>query len=94
MCKETDKYKFCNHHHELTEDQEIINLGTGDFVADKKMIPLLKELNKAGLITRSHCGGHGTGKSFVVIKTDNIFHLEIRNYHDMKEVVISWEKKC
>lgn len=93
MKKETDEYKYCNHHHEITEDQEMIDLGTGKFVADKELIPLLKELNQAGLITRSHCCGHTGGKSFLVIKTDNIFHVEIRNYHDMKEIVISWTKK-
>ncbi|WP_315823026.1 hypothetical protein [Paraflavitalea speifideaquila] len=35
----TDAYKFCNHHHELTPDYEIVNFGDGDFVANKAAIP-------------------------------------------------------
>lgn len=54
MSKATEKYKYCNHHHELTEDQEIVDFGTGPFVADKQLIPLMAELNKLGLMTRTH----------------------------------------
>lgn len=50
----TDKYKYCNHHHELTEQHEIVDFGDGNFVANKKAIPLLKALNELGLRTRSH----------------------------------------
>lgn len=49
-----DKYKYCNHHHELTEQYEIVDFGDGNFVANKKAIPLLKALNELGLRTRSH----------------------------------------
>ena len=30
------KYKFCNHHHELTKDYEIVDFGDGEFVANKE----------------------------------------------------------
>ena len=45
----TDKYAHMNHYHELTDSQKIVNFGTGDFVADRKLIPLLKALNEAGI---------------------------------------------
>jgi hypothetical protein len=54
MAEYTDKYKYCNHHHELTDQHEIVNFGNGEFVANKKAIPLLKALNELGLKTRSH----------------------------------------
>lgn len=50
----TDKYQHCNHHHELTEDYEIVDFGDGEFVANKAAVPLLKALNELGLRTRSH----------------------------------------
>lgn len=45
----TNKYKFCNHYHELTKEHEIVNFGDGEFVANKKATPLLKALNELGL---------------------------------------------
>ena len=54
MTSPTDKYKHCNHHHELTDDQQIVDFGSGPFVADKRFIPLLREMNKLGLVTRTH----------------------------------------
>lgn len=90
--KGSDKYKFCNHHHELTPEQEIINLGTGPFVADKPMIPLLKALNEIGLTTRSHCHGHETDYSWVTILMDNIDQVEVRNLYGKQELLIQWKK--
>lgn len=39
--KATDKYKFCNHHHELTENHSIVNFGDGDFVANNEASEML-----------------------------------------------------
>ena len=48
------KYTFCNHHHELTDNHQVVNFGNGPFVANKDGIPMLKALNEIGLKTRSH----------------------------------------
>lgn len=76
----TEKYKFCNHHHELTEEQELIDLGTGLFVADKKMIPLLRSLNELGLITRTH--NYNKNGSFVSIILNDKIRFEIRKVNE------------
>ena len=73
--------KECNHHHELTEDHEVVDFGDGKFVANKAVIPLLKALNEAGLRTRTHHyegGEHG----FVSIILDNV-SLEVRKVHEV-----------
>ena len=72
MEKETDKYKHFNHHHEMTEEQELVDFGTGQFVADKKMIPLLEAMNDIGLVTLSHCQGHNSSYAFVKIKMKDV----------------------
>ena len=96
----TNKYRFCNHHHELTEGHEIVDFGDGEFVANKEAIPLLKALNEVGLKTRTHHysgGDHG----FVGILLDNVT-VEVRTvnekdasrtkYNGKKELLISWRK--
>ena len=98
--KSTNKYKYCNHHHELTENQEIIDLGTGKFVADKPMIPLLKALNELGLITRTH-NYNNSGNHFIGILLDNV-NIEINKVFERKanrikfdgktQLLISWKK--
>jgi hypothetical protein len=96
----TDKYKHCNHHHELTEDYEVVNMGGCEFVANKMAVPLLKALNDAGLITRSH--HHDTqGEGFISIILDNV-DIEIRTVNESdagrtcfdgkKELLIKWHK--
>lgn len=96
----TTKYLGCNHHHELTDDYEIIDLGTGPFVANKRAIPLLKALNEAGLITRSH--HHDTpGEGFITILLDNA-HVEVRRVNESDatrtafdgkyELLLSWDQ--
>lgn len=95
----TDQYKFCNHHHELTNNHEVVNFGDGDFVANKAAIPLLKALNDAGLKTRTHhYEGDGTG--FVSILLDNNIKFEIKQvferdaertkYNGRTELLIIW----
>lgn len=99
--KHTDKYKFCNHHHELDESYEIVNFGTGDFVANKEAIPLLKALNELGVKTRSH---HIADKSsgWFTILLDNV-DVEVKTVHERdanrteyngkKELLISWNNE-
>ena|SRR5690625_3183623 len=50
----TDKYAHFNHHHELTDEHEIVDFGNGEFIANKMAIPLLKALADLGLRTRTH----------------------------------------
>lgn len=94
----TDKYKHCNHHHELTDQHEIVDFGDGEFVANKVAIPLLKALNEAGLRTRTHHMDNEGG--FVSILLDNV-RIEIKTvneidatrtkYNGKKELLILWE---
>lgn len=93
----TDKYKYCNHHHELTEEYDIVDFGDGEFVANKKAIPLLKALNELGLRTRTH---HITENDswFFSILLDDTINVEIRivderdstrtKYNGMTELLI------
>lgn len=93
----------CNHHHEITDKQEFVDFGTGQFVADKERIPLLKALNEAGLVTRTHCYGHETGQSFVSIVLDKGTFIEVRQVQEINssrddfdgktEVLIVWNRK-
>lgn len=52
--KPTKKYRYFNHHHELTDDHEFVDFGDGEFIANKKAIPILKALAEIGLRTRTH----------------------------------------
>lgn len=98
--KATDKYTYCNHFHELTEDHEIVNLGDQDVVVNKEATILLKELNRLGLKTRSH---HvGDNECFLSILLDNT-SIEVREvnerdstrdiYNGKNELLIQWKRK-
>jgi hypothetical protein len=99
--KLTDQYKYCNHHHELTDDYEIVDFGDGEFVANKQAVPLLKALNEVGLRTRTH---HidDTAHAFVGVLLDNV-SIEVvdvferdadrTKYNGKKELRISWNKE-
>ena len=101
MNEPTDKYKGCNHHHELTENHKLVDFGDGEFVANKEAIPLLKALNEIGLKTRSH---HIAKEehAWVCILLDGV-ELEIRDvferdatrtkYNGKKELLIQWKNK-
>jgi len=98
--KATDKYKFCNHHHELTENHSIVNFGDGDFVANNEAIPLLKALNESGLKTRTH-NFDGGKYGFISILLDNVdievvtvneIHADRVKYNGKKEILIKWER--
>lgn len=100
MEKHTDKYKYCNHHHEIGDDHQLVNFGDGDFVANNEAIPLLKALNEVGLKTRSH---HIDSKehAWVCILLDNV-DIEVKEvderdairtkYNGKKELLIRWKK--
>lgn len=97
--KPTNKYKDCNHHHDLTGDHREVDFGDGRFVANVAAIPLLKALNEAGLRTRTH---HytGDGPSFISILLDDSVSVEIKTvneinatrskYNGKKELLIHW----
>jgi hypothetical protein len=81
------------------ERQDQITVGGQTFWADRELIPLLRALNEAGLRTRSHCSGHGEMSAWVAIRTDNISGVEIRNWGEYKEILLTWEpswrgKRC
>lgn len=94
-----DKYKYCNHHHELTDEHEMVNFGNGEFVANKAAIPLLKALNEIGFRTRTH-HYDGSGRGFVSIlldegvtietKTVNEIDADRSEYDGQKELLILW----
>jgi hypothetical protein len=99
--KDDDMYN-CNHHHVISDDQEMVDLGRGAFVADKEMLPLLRALNDAGIATRTHCCGHGSGHSFLGIIIADGMHVDIRKVHETDaardtfrgetELLISWSR--
>lgn len=95
----TEQYTYCNHHHELTDEHEIVDFGDGEFVANKMAIPLLKALNELGLRTRTHHVDERGG--FVGIIMDNV-RIEVRpvaeihstrvTYDGKTELLIQWNK--
>lgn len=99
--KASIKYRYFNHHHELTDSHEFITIDGEDFIANKAAIPLLKALNDVGLKTRSHHydgGEHG----FVTILLDNVeieikevneIHADRTTYNGKKELLIRWNTK-
>lgn len=87
------KYEYCNHHHELTSDHELVNIGGNEFVANKKAIPLLKALNNVGLKARSHHIGDPSENAFVCLIIDNLREVEINDVADgRKQLVIQWDQ--
>ena len=100
--KSTNKYKYCNHHHVLTEQHEVVDFGDGEFVANKKAVPLLKALNELGLKTRTHHIDNKKDFGFFSILLDNVT-VEIRDvyekaasrtkYNGKKELLITFKKR-
>jgi hypothetical protein len=101
MNKKSEKYKYCNHHHELTDKHKVVNFGDGKFVANVEAIPLLKALNEIGLKTRTHHISSDSESSFVSILLDNA-QVEVREvferdagrdrYNGKQEMLIWWKK--
>lgn len=94
----TDKYKHCNHHHELTDKHEIVDFGSGEFVANNDGVALLKALNEIGLPTRTHHIEKG-GWCFVSILLDDLqfevqdvheVHANRTEYNGKKELLLKW----
>lgn len=100
MSKATDKYKYCNHHHELTKEHAMVDFGDGKFVANKRAIPLLKALSDLGIRTRTH--NVSGSQHFVSILLDNV-SIEIKTvnevdadrskYNGKKELLIFWKEE-
>lgn len=96
----TDKYKHFNHHHELTDEHEIVDFGDGEFIANKAAIPLLKALSDLGLRTRTHHVDDNGGFFGILIEDDKKMWAETREvyerdssrtkYNGMTEVLIDW----
>lgn len=98
--RNSDKFKHCNHHHEIDEDHKLVDFGDGEFVANKEAIPLLKALNEAGLRTRSH-HIEGNGTAWVCILLDGVdievkevmeLHADRTRYNGKKELLIRWRR--
>lgn len=98
--KATNKYKFCNHHHELDDKHKVVDFGDGEFVANNEAIPLLKALNEIGLKTRTHHIDEQEN-AFIGILLDNV-SIEVKTvsegsadrtkYNGKTELLISWKK--
>jgi hypothetical protein len=72
--------------------QERVELNGQQVWVDPSLKPLLIELNRAGLITRSHCSGHGESPAWVAIRMDSILEVTVRNdgiAYD--ELLITWD---
>ncbi len=97
----TDKYKHCNHHHERTPRHTILDVGDGPFVANCEAVPLLRELNRLGLKTRTHHIDSNDEYAFVSVIMDPTTSIELRQitennatrtcYNGMMEFLISWK---
>ena len=74
------------------ERQELVTICGQSFWADPEMVPLLKALNEAGLITRSHCSGHGENPSWVAIRLESIFSVEVRTHGEYSELLLTWKR--
>ena len=75
------------------EHQTLINLNGYDVWIDDEFVTLIQELNKHNLITRSHCAGHESNGAFLIIRTDSIDEITIRDQGEYKELVIHWQRK-
>lgn len=100
--KSTDKFKYCNHYHELSDNHEIVDFGDGEFVANKEAIPLLKALNELGIRTRSHHIDNNKEGWFSIILNNNIrfevkevneIHADRIKYNGKFELMIFFNKK-
>lgn len=99
--KPSNKYIYCNHHHELDDKHSLVDFGDGEFVANNDAIPLLKALSDLGLKTRSHHIVKGESHPWVCILLDNV-RIEIKEvyeadssrtkYNGKKEILIQWNK--
>lgn len=97
----SDQYKHCNHHHELTDDYEVVDFGDGEFVANKMAIPLLKSLADLGIRTRTHHVDNNGGFLSIILEEDVWVEFQIVNerdstrtkYNGLPEILIKWCNK-
>lgn len=92
-------YKYCNHHHEMTDQHELVDFGDGEFVANKVAVPLLRELNKLGLRTRTHHVDESGGfigilidNATIEVKKVNEIHADRTKYDGKYELLIQWTR--
>jgi hypothetical protein len=72
--------------------QKRIILNRKQVWVDTEFVPLLKAMNDAGLLTRSHCCGHDKNPAWVAIRMGNITGVEIRNQGKYKEILLTWKR--
>lgn len=75
------------------ERQTLVEINGSKVWIDNEFVVLIQEMNRQGLITRSHCSGHGTENSWIVIRMDTITGIEVRNKGEYKELLLQWERK-
>ncbi len=76
------------------EEQTLVNINGQEVWIDNDFVVLIKELNRLGLITRSHCSGHESNNAWLVIRTNNVTTIEIRNWNeDYQEFVLKWTRE-
>lgn len=92
----TEKYKHFNHYHEMTDEHEMVDFGDGEFIANKKAIPLLKALNDLGLRTRTHHVDENGGFVSILLRSGISFVVKEVNEQDRDkydgefELLIDW----
>lgn len=72
--------------------QEPIELNGKIALIDVELIPLIRALNDAGLITRTHCSGGEDKKAWVTIQMENITWIEIRKDARFNEILLKWDR--
>lgn len=96
----TDKYRYCNHHHELTPKHCAVDFGDGPFIANIEAVPLLKALNEIGLRTRTHHVDENAGFVSILIDANvdvsirqvNEIHADRDKYNGVTELLIRWDR--
>lgn len=96
----TDKYRYCNHHHEPTANHCVLDFGDGPFIANIEAAPLLQALNDLGLRTRTHHVDERAGfvgilidpKVDISIRQVNEIHADRDKYNGMTELLIRWDR--
>ena len=74
------------------ERQTLVDLNGKSVWIDNDFVSLIQELNRVGLITRSHCAGHENNIAFLVIRADNIWDISIRKDPPYNELIIHWNR--
>lgn len=92
----TEEYKHFNHYHKMTNEHKMVDFGDGEFIANKKAIPLLKALNELGLRTRTHHVDENGGFVSILMRNGISFYVREVNeldrdkYDGEFELLIDW----